>query len=400
MKKEKQRPTGSRKQCDHEGPSSPSRRRFIRNFGAAAAAASLAPFTSAAARTALPDVLSSSSKPLNLKTRPAEAYQKRLKAALSDRKIEIPSHPNNGDEAKYSSGIANYTKGFAHDRFGEVNPAAYALYLAAIKTGQRKDFDSLPIGGTVPLVDPQAGLAFDLETCDPSQNSIPPFDTLASPAFASQMIESYWLALTRDVPFSEYESDSSIGAAALELTSLPGFEGPRISGQVSPQSLFRGFTAGDLIGPYISQLFVQPFTYGAIPFVGYTSTLSGDFGTDVTSWLKIQNGQKPFAVSNPDPTLRYLRNGRDLAEYVHNDVLYQAYLIATLMLMNMRAPLNSGNPYYSLVSEAGFITFGFARSRCWLLKWSHARSRTRGSRNGSSIASCVRRKPPVWYISL
>jgi membrane-associated phospholipid phosphatase len=98
--------------------------------------------------------------------------------------------------------------------------------------------------------------------------------------------------------------------------------------------------------------------------------------------LRIQNGQKPFAVPNPDPTLRYLRNGRDLAEYVHNDVLYQAYLIAALMLMNMRAPLNSGNPYYSLVSEAGFITFGFpmlevlvaevvarALKNAWFQKW-------------------------------
>ncbi|HTY54439.1 MAG TPA: hypothetical protein VMB26_04535, partial [Candidatus Binataceae bacterium] len=104
---------------------------------------------------------------------------------------------NNGDETRYPSGIANYTKGLAHNNFGEVDAASYMLYQAAIRTGLRKDFDDLPIGGTVPLVDPQAGLAFDLETCDPTQNSIPPFDTLASAGFAGPTIESYWLALTR-----------------------------------------------------------------------------------------------------------------------------------------------------------------------------------------------------------
>lgn len=44
----------------------------------------------------------------------------------------------------------------------------------------------------------------------------------------------------------------------------------------------------------------------------------------------------------------------------HNDVLYQEYLNATLILIKMNAPLNSGNPYPStLKSETGFITFGF-----------------------------------------
>jgi hypothetical protein len=63
----------------------------------------------------------------------------------------------------------------------------------------------------VPLVDPQAGLAFDLETCDPSQNSIPPFATLASKNLASQMVEAYWMALTRDVPFRVHRIEWSLG---------------------------------------------------------------------------------------------------------------------------------------------------------------------------------------------
>ena len=355
-----------------------SRRSFLKGLGAAVASV---PFA-AAARAAVPDVLSNTKKPLDLNGRPEEAFQKRLKAARFDRRISLKSFRNNGDEASYPSGIANYSKGFAHNNFGEVDPSAYALYLAAIRTGRRKDFDNLPMGGTSPLIDPQAGLAFDLETCDPTQNSIPPFDNLASPGLASQTIESYWQALTRDVPFSEYDSDPLIADAVSELTKLSAFEGPRIGGSVTPQSLFRGFTALDPIGPYVSQFFLQPFTYGAMPFVGYMTTLPGDFGIDPAYWLRLQNGQKPFASPNPDSTLRYLRNGRDLAEYVHNDVLYQEYLNAALMLMTMKAPLNAGNPYESLASETGFITFGFpmlevllaevvarALKNAWFQKW-------------------------------
>ncbi|MGO9452726.1 MAG: hypothetical protein ACLQDV_17040 [Candidatus Binataceae bacterium] len=133
----------------------------------------------------------------------------------------------------------------------------YASYLAAVKTGKRADFDALPLGGTEPLVDPQAGLAYDLETYDPSQNSIPPFDTLTSPGLAAQMIEAYWQVRARDVPFSQYGTDATIGAAATELSGLSSFTGPHISGNVTPQSIFRGFTTGDVIGPYVSQ-FLHP----------------------------------------------------------------------------------------------------------------------------------------------
>jgi membrane-associated phospholipid phosphatase len=331
----------------------------------------------------MPDVLSGPGV-LNLETRRDQAFGKRLGAAIDDHQVQVPPHPTNADETTYPSRIANFTKGFPHDSFGEVVPSVYDAYLAAVNTGMRADFDALTMGGTEKLVDPQSGLAFDLECVDQSQNAIPPFDTLASPELAAQMVEAYWQALVRDVPFEDYASNSSIAAAASELSSLPAFTGPRIGGEVTPQSFSRGFTPGDIIGPYISQFFLQPFTIGVMPFVGYQTTLPPDFGTTLASWLNIQNGAPaPLASSNPDPQLRYLRTARDLAEYVHNDVLYQEYLVAALILLNMRAPLNSGNPYpASLKSETGFITFGLpmvevlvaevitrAIKNAWFQKW-------------------------------
>lgn len=365
-----------------------SRRAFLKGIGAAGAAA---PFAVIAARAAakaierMPDVLSdNNSNVIDPNARPKQAYDKRVSAAKDDRGVEVPPHPNNGDEATYPSGIANFTKGFNHNSFGEVDHSVYASYLAAAESGQRADFDALEMGGTVPLVDPQAGLAYDLETYDVSQNSIPPFDNLNSPGLAAQIVELYWLALARDVPYSEFGSDPTIAAAASELSSLAAYGGPKIGGNVTPQSIFRGFTAGDLIGPYVSQFFLQPFSYGPIPVTGYKTILPGDFATDVKSWLNVQNGAPaPIQSENPDSQLRLLRNPRDLAEYVHNDVPYMEYLNAALMLVKMKAPLNSGNPYPPTEkSETGFITFGIpmvevlvaeviarALKNAWFQKW-------------------------------
>jgi hypothetical protein len=368
-----------------EIPASPSRRAFLKGFGVATLAGAV-PAVALAARGSHLDIISDTkSSQLDIKARRTQAYRKRLAAAADDRKTKTPAHPNNGDENLYPSGIANYTKGFPHDDFAVVDPTVYAEYLAAVKSGKRADFDALTLGGTIPLVDPQAGLAFDLETCDPSQNSIPPFDSLNSPGLAAQMIEAYWQALTRDVPFSQYATDPTIAMAVAELGGLgAAYEGLR---PVTTQSIFRGFTAGDVVGPFVSQFFLQPFNYGVMPFQGYMTTLPGDFGNDVDSFLNLQRGA-PNGVSpeNPDRALKYLPDGRSLAEYVHNDVLYQEYLNAALMLLKMGAPLNPSNPYAplgtTLKSETGFITFGLpmievlvaevmarALKNAWFQKW-------------------------------
>src|SRR5579872_297234 len=122
---------------------SPGRRAFLKGMGAATIAGAV-PGLAAAASKMMPDVLSDTHSPeLNINARRGLAYQKRIKAAAGDHKVKTPTHSNNGDEALYPSGIANFTKGFAHDQFGVVDPTAYAAYLAAVKSGKRADFDAL-----------------------------------------------------------------------------------------------------------------------------------------------------------------------------------------------------------------------------------------------------------------
>ncbi len=88
---------------------------------------------------------------------------------------------------------------------------------------------------------------------------------------------------------------------------------------------------------------------------------------DLPSWLDCQNGigdlaaawKTPSAAPNRiDPVRRYVRCGRDISQYVHIDVLFEAYLNACLYLIHNNAPLNPGNPYLKSKTQTGFGTFG------------------------------------------
>jgi hypothetical protein len=78
----------------------------------------------------------------------------------------MPNHPINGDEALYPNRIGNYSKGLPHNNVGEVDPAAYQSLLQALSSGDPRDFEQIQMGGTAGLVNPQAGLAFDMEGID------------------------------------------------------------------------------------------------------------------------------------------------------------------------------------------------------------------------------------------
>ena len=228
-------------------------------------------------------------------------------------------------------------------------------------------------------------MAFGLEGADSGNLSEPPSPAVASQERADEAVENYWMALLRDMPFTEYATDPMVSHACSELSNLSAFTGPRINGQVTPQTLFRGFTAGDVIGPYISQFLLQQVSLGALPLrQQYTTYLPGiDYMTDFSSWLKVQNGDGPFGSNAIDrQQLRYLRNGRDVSAWVHVDLLYQAYFMAMLWLLSSKAGFNTGNPYNSSQTQVGFGTFGaphicalmtevsaYALRAQWFQKW-------------------------------
>ena len=202
-------------------------------------------------------------------SRSSRSFQLRTSAALAEREVPTPRQVSNGDERRYSNFIGNYSQGLPHDSvLGEVIPAAYQALLKAVDTGAPSDFAAIPLGGNIKLSDPQGGLAFDLEGTDVGQLTIPPSPKLASAERAGEMVEDYWMALSRDVPFSQYGAEPITSAAIGELNTLSNFKGPKVSGSVTPGALFRGVNLGDLTGPYLSQFFLPTVNFGALSEIG------------------------------------------------------------------------------------------------------------------------------------
>jgi len=311
------------------------------------------------------------------------AFQLRVQAARAQRERMVPDHRANGDEKELPDYLASFTKALPHDDRGIVDQRAYEVLLAALEDGDPEAFEVVPLGGHARLANPQAALAFDLLGPDPSQLSLPPAPRFASAEMAGELVELYWHALLRDVPFSAYSTDPRVDRACDDLSHLTDFRGPKRGGKVTPETLFRGTTEGDLTGPYVSQ-----FLWKRIPYLPMwveqtmrTCVPALDYLGDPAHWLAIQNGGLGGVNSFRDRP-RYVRAGRDLGEYVHRDFSYQSYLGACLMLFRFGVPVDGGNPYKHSRTQSPFSTFGqpylisllaivsqLALRAAWFQKW-------------------------------
>ena len=242
---------------------SSSRREFLVGIGAAAAlstprAAGASPASLSAATQsikAIPDD--------NGNHRTMLCEQIRKQAASVNARMPIPANQSNSDEQLYAAKVGSYHKGLPHSQFGEVDLFAYRSLMHALEGGRPLDFERIRLGGNLKLSDPQGGLAFDLEGCDSHRTFMTSPPPLASAWRAGEAVEDYWMVVLRDVNFSDYASNVECLAAIAELNQLSDFRGPRQKNRVTPRTLFRGCTAGDSIGPYISQFLLQPFWFGA-----------------------------------------------------------------------------------------------------------------------------------------
>jgi hypothetical protein len=315
-----------------------------------------------------------------------------LRSAMLDRMLAagMPTHRNNGDEDGLPGFIANYSKGLSHNRLGEPDLAAYGKLMSALQDGSSRAFRDLkPLAGELRLTNPQAGLAFDSEGLDPHQFEVPPPPKFESAEMAGEMVELYWHAVLRDVNFTRYNADPLAHAAAEELSRLSHFKGPREGGKITPRTLFRDQLPGTLNGPYISQFLWldTPFGVERVDRQMRTRPPGEDFCTTFSNWLALQNGNVP-GVETFLSKRRYVINGRDLSQWVHLDVLFQAYFNACLILGTstihggIEAPINPGNPYFESEVEDPFGTLGFpfvktllcevatrALKAAWFQKW-------------------------------
>lgn len=301
--------------------------------------------------------------PLNARRRRQEAFRVRRDATLFQNNLPLPGHPCNGDEDLYAKKIGNFSKGLPHNCLGEVDRSAYKAFIKALMTGNPEYFESIPLGGIVKLSNPQAAYAFELAGPDSHHLSISAPPAFNGARIAGEMAEIYWRALTRDVPFANYDNNPLTLAASSDLSKFSDFHGPKINGEVTTGTLFRGDTPGDLKGPYISQFLYKDIPFGAKKVAQrYYSTVSGDnHMTLYEEWLNIQNGFLPAARSKLVSTPRYISSGRDLGEWVHRDFTFQGCLAACLILLSFgQLALSPDNPYLCSETQSGFITFGAA----------------------------------------
>ncbi len=375
--------------------------------------------------------------PFNASERLNKAEDIRNDSAKNRKNAGSKPHPCNGDEEKYADRnfCASYTKGLPHytiDNFpanevkGEVVPSEYCKLLKALDSGKPADFANIPQGCSTgasksakavlsaqtasrfapatltatkaprPFVNPQSALAYDLEGFDSHQLAIARAPGFNSKEEAGEMIELYWQAMARDIPFADYAINPITVAAMNDLNAFiaadPGeFKGPteKIGGvdKVTAKTLFRGASRkkdgslSEIKGPYISQFMLLNVPFGAQNIDQRMNTLQPivnpdgtpgtgkDYMTDFAEWLDVQQGctQTPEMI---DPIMRYIRNGRDLSQWVHIDVLFQAYFNAMLILLQkpgdvnkntgLAVPFDSGNFYLNdpNKNQEGFGTFG------------------------------------------
>ena len=347
--------------------SSKGRRRFLGAVTAATVAASVTGSTAEAqsllsVRKSCDDV----NFPFNVEPRSyssnrfMKAYKCRMDAAKMARSRPLVMHLNNGDDDRYANKIGSYSKGLPHNRLGEVDLNAYATLAKARETENPADFEAIQLGLGRKLTSPQAGLAMDLEGPDSHHVTLPPAPQFASAEAAGEAVELYWMALARDINFADYTSHPLLIEACRDLSRLSDFRGPKEGGHVTPNTIFRGLTPGDLTGHWLSQFLILDYSFGAVPVSQKMKTVLPDINylTSFDDWLTVQNGADPSDNIQYDPTPRYIRNLRDLAQWVHIDALYQAYLHACLILLGQNTRLDPGLPLYDSKVQAGFAQCG------------------------------------------
>jgi hypothetical protein len=368
-------PKGSNPPLLGKAVRSESRRRFLGGMsGIAAAAATVGAIGIEPLFGGKESVAEASVVTYNSQTR-ADASLNYCTTTAQTEHIDVGVQPDNSDASRFTDFSGSYSKASLHDGLAVPNAASWLSLKNALTTGLLSDFENIIVGtpGGGPNSKhngPQVSLAFDLEGHDSHATVIPPAPSVASAETAAEEVEHYWAALLRDVPFSQYHTNSLVARAVADMNKLSFInsnQNVEFPAPVTPHNLFRGqFVPGDgnVQGPYISQFLVQPTFYGAQHLSQRYQTFlpvedgGSDYMTSVPEYELVQNGGNSGRTLAFDPTFRHIRNGRDLSAYTHVDVLYQGYLTAFFVLTGIGAPPNPGNPYIGSRTEKAFATLG------------------------------------------
>jgi hypothetical protein len=312
-----------------------------------------------------------------------EAFVRRNRS-VRQQLLDADYRADEPDAAGDDAPATNYGKALDHDADGVPTEAAYRSLVAAVEDGDVAAFNDVELadgdGRPRRLVEPHGALAFQEIGADPHALQIRPHPSFASQRSGAEMVELYWRALCRDVPYGRYDSDPTVAAAAAELDGLTGYAGPRSDADprgsaLDPTTVFRGIVPGAQTGPRVSQFLWRDIPRGAIPLSQRIRVLTGasasttftsgattleldgpDYLTDFDAWLAVQNGV-PLPDLNPPPNLvdpsidpdeqvtRHIVTGRDLAQKVRRQVPYLSHRDAAEILLGAGVPKDPHIPY-------------------------------------------------------
>ncbi|MEM8555869.1 MAG: vanadium-dependent haloperoxidase [Pseudomonadota bacterium] len=316
---------------------------------------------------------------MSQKSRVEDVRKFRVDAADLAASRKPVTHQSNGEEDEATAAAEgfpmSFTKGLEHDQATGrvVDPAQYTAFVAAIDGGTSPAFSdgSITVSGQKKRKweAPTAGFVSDLQGPDAQAVTMPPAPKLGSDELTFEMAEVYELAILRDVPFAAFRDGGHAQSAAVtgsvaRLSKLP-YANTRPSDGLTAQNVFRGFAAGEDVGPLLSQFLLigspdysragaKDITGGQIQYGAQTidqrvplAIPRKDFMTTRDSWREVQNGADTRVgmqaqLFEQDEPRRFMATPRDLATYVHDDALYQAYLNACLLLLASGMPFDPG----------------------------------------------------------
>ncbi|ETX15083.1 hypothetical protein OCH239_19830 [Roseivivax halodurans JCM 10272] len=337
-----------------------------------------------------------------------EAITRRDKARALALTVEFASPDKNGDEV--SPYLFSFTKGLRHSDQGIVeDPAAFTAFAAGTEAADPTVFQQAPLNQTGWKTTPPAGLgahyrrwesptgghAYTLMGPDPQAIGIPAAPAAGSAELAAEMAEIYQMALCRDWPVAAFmaqdlvdklddpfanQCKQAVEDAASRLSQMRWFAGQPEASDVTdselrgrrrfnegptPATLFRGIGEGTADGPFLSQFMVVGSSTGEGRGSGYITYGNQAISQDVrvahphvdymqnwNDWLDVQNAYNARGAlyqgggGEFTDARRPMLTLRDMATYVHDDQLYQAYFNAALILLSEGAATDKGIPYH------------------------------------------------------
>lgn len=331
-----------------------------------------------------------------------QSLERRKRATDRSAQASFPSQTQNDDEQ--TPYIFNFTKGLKHSHQGLLEtPAHYEQFIRGVKTADPAEFAKVKlhnVGSAREYESPTGGHCYVLEGPDAMALTMPPAPEAGSAELAAELGEVYQMALHRDFPVAAFMASEHVDALkasgqlstaeiqeldakhakveedAARLSKFQWFKGADDDGQEdaikdrrrfdTPQrvhNIYRGVARGDSRGPFVSQFLLMgthgdpadgSIRYGNQRVDQHVRIASPvDYMTDWESWLKVQNAFDARGALQAGADTEFVKDDqgniltrpisrlRDLATYVHDDQLYQAYLNATLILLGLK-----GDPKY------------------------------------------------------